>query len=105
MIVTTTPTVAGHEVSEYLGIVTAQGVLGVNAFKDVSAGVRNIFGGRSKSYENELASGVSDALAEMESQAQALGADAVVGVDLDYETVGNSMLMISASGTAVRFAP
>ncbi len=105
MIVTTTPGVAGREVSEYLGIVTAQGVLGVNAFKDVSAGVRNIFGGRSKSYENELASGVSDALAEMESQAQALGADAVIGVDLDYETVGNSMLMISASGTAVRLAP
>lgn len=104
MIVTTTPGVAGREIAEYLGVVTAQSVLGVNAFKDVSAGMRNIFGGRSKSYENELASGVSDSLAEMEQQAQALGADAVVGVDIDYESVGSNMLMISASGTAVRFA-
>ena len=62
----------------------------------------NIFGGRAKSYENELASGVSDALAEMEQQAAQLGADAVVGVDIDYETVGNNMLMVSASGTAVK---
>jgi uncharacterized protein YbjQ (UPF0145 family) len=75
---------------------------GVNAFKDVGAGMRNIFGGRAKSYENELASGVSDPLAEMEQQAAQLGADAVVGVDIDYETVGNNMLMISASGTAVK---
>ena len=88
--------------TEYLGVVTAQAVLGVTAFKDVGAGVRNIFGGRSKSYENELASGVSDALAEMEQQAAHLGADAVIGVDLDYETVGSSMLMVSASGTAVK---
>ena len=77
-------------------------MLGVNAFKDVSAGVRNIFCGRAKSYENELASGVSDALAEMEKQAAKLGADAVVGVDIDYETVGSNMLMVSASGTAVK---
>ncbi len=88
--------------TEYLGIVTAQGVLGVNALKDVSAGVRNIFGGRAKSYENELASGVSDALAEMEKQAAQLGADAVVGVDVDYGSVGSNMLMVSASGTAVK---
>ena len=79
MLITTTPGIEGRPVTEYLGIVTAQGVLGVNAFKDVSAGVRNIFGGRAKSYENELASGVSDALAEMEKQAAQLGADAVVG--------------------------
>jgi uncharacterized protein YbjQ (UPF0145 family) len=83
-------------VTEYLGIVTAQGVF------DVSAGVRNIFGGRAKFYENELASGVRDALAEMEKQAAQLGADAVVGVDIDYETVGSNMLMVSASGTAVK---
>ena len=70
--------------------------------RDVSAGVRNIFGGRAKSYENELASGVSDALAEMEKQAARLGADAVVGVDVDYESVGSNMLMVSASGTAVK---
>ena len=77
---------------------------GVNAFKDIGAGMRNIFGGRSKSYENELASGVSDALAEMEQQAAHLGADAVVGVDIDYETVGDNMLMVSASGTAVKLS-
>ena len=102
MLITTTPGIEGRPVTEYLGIVTAQGVLGVNAFKDVSAGVRNIFGGRAKSYENELASGVSDALAEIEKQATRLGADAVVGVDVDYESVGSNMLMVSASGTAVK---
>jgi len=102
MLVTTTPGVDGRPVTEYLGVVTAQGVLGVNAFKDVSAGVRNIFGGRAKSYENELAGGVSDVLAEIEEQATKLGADAVVGVDIDYESVGDTMLMVSASGTAVR---
>ena len=102
MLITTTPGIEGRPVTKYLGIVTAQGVLGVNAFKDVSAGVRNIFGGRAKSYENELASGVSDALAEMEKQATQLGADAVVGVDVDYESVGSNMLMVSASGTAVK---
>lgn len=102
MLITTTPGIDGRTVTQYLGVVTAQGVLGVNAFKDVGAGVRNIFGGRSKSYENELASGVSDALAELETQAGHLGADAVVGVDIDYETVGDKMLMVSASGTAVK---
>ena len=102
MLITTTPGIEGRSVTEYLGIVTAQGVLGVNAFKDVSAGVRNIFGGRAKSYENELATGVSDVLAEMEKQAAKLGADAVVGVDVDYESVGSNMLMVSASGTAVK---
>jgi len=102
MLVTTTPRIEGRAVVEYLGVVTAQGVLGVNAFKDVSAGVRNIFGGRAKSYENELASGVSDVLAELEEQAAKLGADAVVGVDIDYESVGDTMLMVSASGTAVK---
>ena len=102
MLVTTTPGVEGRPVIGYLGVVTAQGVLGVNAFKDVSAGVRNIFGGRAKSYENELASGVSDVLAELEEQAAKLGADAVVGVDIDYESIGDTMLMVSASGTAVK---
>jgi len=102
MLTTTTPGIEGHRITEYLGVVTAQGVLGVNAFKDVSAGMRNIFGGRAKSYENELASGVSDVLAEIEQQAAKLGADAVVGVDIDYESVGDNMLMVSASGTAVK---
>jgi len=102
MLVTTTPGIEGRPVTGYLGVVTAQGVLGVNAFKDVRAGVRNIFGGRAKSYENELAAGVSDVLAEIEEQAAKLGADAVVGVDIDYESVGEGMLMVSASGTAVK---
>ena len=93
MIVTTTPGIEGYTVSEYLGIVAAQGVLGVNAFKDVAAGMRNILGGRSKSNENELASGVSDSLVELEKQAEQLGADAVIGVDIDYESVGSNMLM------------
>ena len=102
MLITTTPGIEGRTATEYLGVVTAQGVLGVNAFEDVGAGMRNIFGGRSKSYENELASGVSDALAELEQQAVHLDADAVVGVDIDYETVGSNMLMVSTSGTAVK---
>ena len=104
MVITTTPGIEGRSVSEYLGVVAAQGVLGVNVFKDVTAGMRNIFVGRSKSYENELASGVSDSLVELEQQAGQLGADAVIGVDIDYESVGSQMLMISASGTAVRLA-
>jgi len=104
MIVTTTPGIEGRAVSTYLGVVVAQGVLGVNMFKDVAAGMRNIFGGRSQSYENELASGVSDSLAELESQAEQLGADAVIGVDIDYESVGAQMLMVSASGTAVKLS-
>jgi uncharacterized protein YbjQ (UPF0145 family) len=79
-------------------------VLGVNAFKDVAAGMRNVFGGRSKAYENELGSGVAAVLEELEQQAAALGSDAVLSVDIDYETVGQNMLMVSASGTAVRLA-
>ena len=78
--------------------------MGVNVFKDVAAEMRYVFGGRSRSYENELAAGVSDSLAELEQQAGQLGADAVVGVDIDYESVGSQMLMISASGTAVKLA-
>ena len=104
MIVTTTPGIEGRNVAGYLGIVAAQGVLGVNVFKDVEAGLRNIPGGRSRSYENELSAGVSDSLVELEEQAAQLGADAVIGVDIDYESVGAQMLMISASGTAVKLA-
>ena len=104
MIVTTTPAIEGRNDSDYVRVVAAQGVLGVNVFKDVAAGMRNIFGGRSQSYENELASGVSDSLVELEKQAAQLGADAVLGVDIDYESVGTQMLMVSASGTAVKLA-
>jgi uncharacterized protein YbjQ (UPF0145 family) len=102
MLMTTTPEVAGREISQYIDVITAQGVLGVNAFKDVAAGMRNIFGGRSKSYENELTAGVNSVLDELRKHATEVGADAVVGVDIDYETVGSNMLMISASGTAVK---
>ena len=102
MIVTTTNGVEGRPVSQYLGVVCAQSVLGVHAFKDVAAGMRNVFGGRSKSYENELSGGVAATVQELEQQASELGADAVIGVDIDYETVGNNMLMVSASGTAVK---
>jgi uncharacterized protein YbjQ (UPF0145 family) len=103
VILTTTPTVEGRAVGTYLGVVSAQTVLGVNAFKDVAAGMRNVFGGRSKSYEKELSSGIASVLEELESEAAARGAEALVGVDIDYETVGNNMLMISATGTAVTF--
>ena len=102
MIVTTTNVIEGRPIAEYIGVVSAQSVLGVNAFKDVAAGMRNVFGGRSKSYENELTAGVSATLEELEEQAKGVGADALVGVDIDYETVGNQMLMVSATGTAVR---
>lgn len=104
MIVTTTNAVEGRPVAQYLGVVCSQSVLGVNAFKDVAAGMRNVFGGRSKAYENELGSGVAAVLEELEQQAAALGSDAVLSVDIDYESVGQNMLMVSASGTAVRLA-
>jgi uncharacterized protein YbjQ (UPF0145 family) len=104
MLMTTTPEVAGRAIAEYIDVITAQGVLGVNAFKDVAAGMRNIFGGRSKSYENELTAGVNSVLDELRKHAAEVGADAVVGVDIDYETVGSNMLMISASGTAVKLS-
>ncbi len=104
MLMTTTPEVAGRAIVEYIDVITAQGVLGVNAFKDVAAGMRNIFGGRSKSYENELTAGVNSVLDELGKHAAEVGADAVVGVDIDYETVGSNMLMISASGTAVKLS-
>ena len=102
MVLTTTNAIEGKPVTQYLGVVTAQSVLGVNAFKDIAAGVRNVFGGRSKSYENELAGGVTAAMEELERQGEALGADGLIGIDIDYETVGAQMLMISASGTAVK---
>lgn len=104
MIITTTNTVEGSSISGYLGVVTAQTVLGVNAFKDVAAGMRNVFGGRSKAYENELGGGVAAALEELGAQADKLGANAVVAVDIDFETIGQNMLMVSASGTAVTLA-
>jgi uncharacterized protein YbjQ (UPF0145 family) len=104
MILSTTPQIAGREISQYLGIVTGEAILGANIFKDLFAGIRDIVGGRSGAYEQELRRAREIAFQELEAWAQQLGADAVVGIDLDYETVGQggSMLMVTASGTAVK---
>jgi uncharacterized protein YbjQ (UPF0145 family) len=104
MIITTTPTVEGRPVRDYFGIVTGEAIIGANLFRDLFANIRDIVGGRAGSYEKVLREARDDALEELEAQARALGANAVVGVDLDYEVIGDtgSMLMVSASGTAVR---
>ncbi|MCZ7557857.1 MAG: heavy metal-binding domain-containing protein [Bacteroidia bacterium] len=103
MIVTTTQGIEGKSIVEYKGIVTGEAILGANIFKDIFAGIRDIVGGRSATYENELRSAKDIALREMQERAQAMGANAIVGVDLDYENLGASggMLMVTASGTAV----
>lgn len=101
MIVTTTPTIEGRPIAEYKGIVVGEAIVGVNVISDMFSSVTDFFGGRSGAYESELGSARKTALRELEERARALGATAVVGVDLDYEVVGNSMLMVSASGTAV----
>ena len=107
MLVTTTPIVEGYPVTQYLRVVCGETIAGVNALKDMAAGFRNIVGGRSQTYETELIQARESALAEMVQRAQELGAEGVVGVDIDYETLGsdNGMLMVTASGTAVRFSP
>jgi uncharacterized protein YbjQ (UPF0145 family) len=101
MIVTTTHSVEGYQIAAYLGIVTGEAIMGANIVRDLFASVTDIIGGRSGAYESKLADARETALSEMQARAQALGASAVVGVDLDYEVIGN-MLMVSASGTAVR---
>jgi uncharacterized protein YbjQ (UPF0145 family) len=103
MIITTTPGVEGKRIQDYRGIVTGEAILGANIFRDLFAGIRDIVGGRSAAYETELRKARETAMAEMEASAQDLGANAVVGVDLDYEVLGqkNGMLMVSVSGTAV----
>lgn len=104
MIVTTTPSVEGRRITEYKGVVFGEVIAGVNFVKDLVAGLSNFFGGRSGTYEEELINARQQALDEMEQRAAQLGADAVVGVDIDYEVLGadNGMLMVTASGTAVR---
>ena len=104
MLITTTPAVDGKRITKYLGIVTGEAILGANVFKDIFAGIRDIVGGRSATYEAELHRARDLVIAEMQEQAVRLGANAVVGVDLDYEVLGpnNGMLMVSASGTAVQ---
>lgn len=103
ILMTTTPTIEGHPVKQYLGIVTAESIIGANAVRDLMASVRDFFGGRSGAYEEVLRQGKDTALAELAQRAGSMGANAVVGVDLDYETVGSSgsMLMVVCSGTAV----
>ncbi len=100
---TTTPTFEGRPIREYRGIVTAETIIGANVFRDIMAGIRDFIGGRSSSYEEVLREAKRTALRELSDRAAALGANAVVGVDLDYETVGtgSSMLMVVCSGTAV----
>ena len=104
MKLTTTPGLEGETITEYCGEVTGEAILGANIFRDFFAGIRDIVGGRSGAYEKELRKARQLAFEEMEEQAKALGANAVVGIDIDYETVGkdSSMLMVSVSGTAVK---
>ena len=104
MLMTTTPSVEGKQIVRYLGVVTGETIIGANVFRDFLAGVRDFFGGRSASYEAVLREAKDTAREEMARQAEAVGANAVVGIDLDYETVGGSgsMLMVTCSGTAVR---
>lgn len=101
MLVTTTATLQGREVRKYYGIVSGEAILGANLFRDFFANIRDIVGGRSASYEKELRRAKAVAMDEMIQQARDYGANAVIGVDLDYETIGQSMLMVIASGTAV----
>lgn len=103
MIITTTQSLEGKQIDTYLGLVFGEVVAGVNFIKDFAAGLSNFFGGRSGSYEEELIAARQQAIAEMEERARAMGADAVIGVDIDYEVLGtdNGMLMVSVSGTAV----
>jgi len=103
MLVTTTNSVEGKKITVYLGLVSGEAILGANIFKDIFASIRDIVGGRSAAYERELRSAKEIALQEMQDQARQLGGNAVIAVDLDYETIGQggSMLMVSASGTAV----
>ena len=105
MIVTTTPQIEGKKVKSYLGLVSGEAIMGADIIKDLFAGIRNIVGGRAAAYEQELRRAKEIAIAEMTESANSLGANAVIGVDLDYETLGQggNMLMVSASGTAVKY--
>ncbi|MEQ9265858.1 MAG: heavy metal-binding domain-containing protein [Balneolaceae bacterium] len=103
MVMTTTNQLEGKEVKKYLGVVTGEAILGANIFKDIFAGIRDIVGGRSASYERELQEARRIAFNELEEKAQRVGANAILGIDIDYETIGanGSMLMVSVTGTAV----
>lgn len=101
MLVTTTPNIEGKRITRYFGIVSGETILGANVVRDFMAGITDIVGGRSGAYEQELRRAKETAIGEMIEQAKAMGANAVIGVDLDYETIRESMLMVTASGTAV----
>ncbi len=103
MLITTTENVRGYEVAEYLGICAGQAIYGANVFRDMFAGITDFIGGRSGAYESVLRGGLEEALKDMQKQAEEMGANAVVGVSVDYESVGkeSTMLMVAASGTAV----
>ncbi len=105
MIITTTPSIEGKTITEYKGVVFGEVISGVNFIKDFAAGLSNFFGGRSSTYEDELITARENAMREMENRARQLGADAIVGVDVDYEVLGadNGMLMVTVSGTAVNY--
>jgi uncharacterized protein YbjQ (UPF0145 family) len=102
MILTTTNNIEGKRVTAYLGIVTGETIIGANLFRDIFASVRDVVGGRSGSYEAVLREAKDTALSEMTDKANQMGADAIIGIDLDYETIRNGMLMVTASGTAVK---
>jgi uncharacterized protein YbjQ (UPF0145 family) len=103
MILTTTPQIEGHPIREYKGLVTGETIIGANVIKDIKASIKDFFGGRSGSYEKVLIEAKETSLKEMTERAQSMGANAIVGIDIDYETVGErgSMLMVATSGTAV----
>ena len=105
MLLTTTPNIQSREITQYFGIVSGETIIGANLFKDFFAGIRDIVGGRASSYESVLREAKESALQEMSDQAARMGANAVIGIDLDFETVGanGSMLMVTAAGTAVRY--
>ena len=106
MILTTTPSIEGRTITEYKGVVFGEVISGVNFLRDLAANIRNVIGGRSGAYEDKLVEARDNALNEMAEKARRLGADAVVGIDIDYEVLGadNGMLMVTASGTAVKLA-
>lgn len=105
MIKTTTSSVDGHEIEQYIDLVVGEAILGANVIKDILGSIRDFVGGRAAAYEKELGNARKIAIEEMETKAMALGADAIVGIDLDYEVIGSSgsMMMVSVSGTAVKF--
>ncbi len=102
MIITTTPSIEGKEIKDYIGVVTGEAIMGANVFRDFFASITDIVGGRSAAYEKELNKARTVAMDEMEQQAKDLGGNAVVGVDLDYEVIRDGMLMVAVSGTAVK---